>query len=348
MYRLADNENISTTEIDKGMGHMYGQTICFHEFGEPQDVLEVKRREVTPLKPDEILVEMIVRPINPSDLIPIRGAYRHRIPLPCIPGYEGVGSVIDIGSSVQKSMLGKRVLPLRGEGTWQQYVKTSSSLSIEVPNFITDDEASQSYINPLTVWIICKELFKHSNNSYLLVNACNSAIGRIFAQLSVVFGYRLIAVVRSSAYTEDLLQLGAWHVINCSQSDVYKTVMDLTMGQGVHAAIDSIGGNEGYELALAVRRGGFFLSIGLLSGLQVDWKRIAIELDIQSKIFHLRQRIQWISVDDWQNSFLQIFALLRQKQLILGKAEARYNLIEITKAVQIAELSGRQGKVLLT
>lgn len=53
-------------------------------------------------------VEMIARPINPSDLIPIRGAYRHRIPLPCIPGYEGVGSVIAIGSSVQKSMLGKR------------------------------------------------------------------------------------------------------------------------------------------------------------------------------------------------------------------------------------------------
>ncbi|NOU86356.1 zinc-binding dehydrogenase [Paenibacillus sp. LMG 31460] len=327
---------------------MNGQTICFHEFGEPQDVLAVEQRVVTPLEPDEILVEMIARPINPSDLIPIRGAYRHRISLPCIPGYEGVGSVIDIGIRVQKSMLGKRVLPLRGEGTWQQYVKTSSSLSIEVPNSITDDEASRSYINPLTAWIICKELLKRSNNSFLLVNACSSAIGRIFAQLSVVFGYRLIAVVRSSEYTQELLQLGAWHVINCSQSEVYKTVMDITMGQGVNSAIDSIGGREGYDLALTVRRGGLFLSIGLLSGLQVDWKRIAIELNIQSKIFHLRQWIQCISVHDWQNSFLQIFALLRQKQLYLGNVEARYNLNEITKAVQIAERLGRQGKLLLT
>ncbi|MBT2293363.1 zinc-dependent alcohol dehydrogenase family protein [Paenibacillus albidus] len=327
---------------------MKGQTICFHEFGEPQDVLAVEQRVITPLEPDEILVEMIARPINPSDLIPIRGAYRHRISLPCIPGYEGVGLVIDTGSRVQKSMLGKRVLPLRGEGTWQQYVKTSSSLSIEVPNFITDDEASRSYINPLTAWIIFKELLKRSDNSFLLVNACSSAIGRIFAQLSVVFGYRLLAVVRSSEYTKELLQLGAWHVIDCSQSEVYKTVMDITMGQGVNAAIDSIGGREGYDLALTVRRGGLFLSIGLLSGLQVNWKRIAIELNIQSKIFHLRQWIQCISVYDWQNSFLQIFALLRQKQLYLGNIEARYNLNEITKAVKIAERLGRQGKLLLT
>ncbi|WP_407644682.1 alcohol dehydrogenase catalytic domain-containing protein [Cohnella cholangitidis] len=56
--------------------------------------------------------------------------------MPCIPGYEGVGSVINIGSRVQKSMLGRRVLPLRGDGTWQQYVTTSASSANEVPNFV--------------------------------------------------------------------------------------------------------------------------------------------------------------------------------------------------------------------
>ncbi|WP_327205366.1 zinc-dependent alcohol dehydrogenase family protein [Paenibacillus sp. RU4T] len=308
----------------------------------------MEQRTAARLEPDEILVEMIARPINPSDLIPIRGAYRHRIPLPCIPGYEGVGSVIAVGSRVQKSMLGKRVLPLRGEGTWQQYVKASSSLSVEVPHFIPDDDASRSYINPLTAWIICKELLERSPDSFLLVNACSSAIGRIFAQLSAVFGYRLIAVVRSSDSTQELLQLGARHVVDGSESGVYDTVMDITMGRGVAAAIDSVGGGEGYDLARAVRRGGLFVSIGLLSGLQVDWKRIAMELDVRSKLFHLRHWLQGISVEEWQHSFLQIFALLRQKQLVLGNIEARYPLAEIAKAVQAAERSGRQGKLLLT
>ncbi|WP_437349879.1 hypothetical protein [Paenibacillus humicus] len=53
-------------------------------------------------------------------------------------------------------------------------------------------------------------------------------------------------------------------------------------------------------------------------------------------------------MEDWQNSFLNIFALLRQKQLCLGNIEARYPLAEIAKAVQAAERPGRQGKLLLT
>ena len=46
---------------------------------------------------------MLVRPINPSDLIPITGAYAHRIPLPNIPGYEGVGIVEDVGAGVTRA-----------------------------------------------------------------------------------------------------------------------------------------------------------------------------------------------------------------------------------------------------
>ena len=56
---------------------------------------------------------MLVRPINPSDLIPITGAYAHRIPLPNIPGYEGVGIVEDVGAFVSRELIGKRVTDTR-------------------------------------------------------------------------------------------------------------------------------------------------------------------------------------------------------------------------------------------
>ena len=51
------------------------------------------------------------------------GSYAHRISLPTIPGYEGVGIVEDVGTYVSQDLIGKRVLPLRGEGTWQEIVK---------------------------------------------------------------------------------------------------------------------------------------------------------------------------------------------------------------------------------
>ena len=76
---------------------MHGKHIQFHKFGNPKDVLQVEYKNIEPLRDNEVLVRMLVRPINPSDLIPITGAYAHRIPLPNIPGYEGIGIVEDVG-----------------------------------------------------------------------------------------------------------------------------------------------------------------------------------------------------------------------------------------------------------
>jgi NADPH:quinone reductase-like Zn-dependent oxidoreductase len=101
-------------------------------------VLKVEYKTIEPPKDNEVLVRMLARPINPSDLIPIRGSYSHRISLPNIPGYEGVGIVEDVGPFVSKKLIGKRVLPLRGEGTWQEFVKTSAEFTVLIPNSIDD------------------------------------------------------------------------------------------------------------------------------------------------------------------------------------------------------------------
>src|SRR5699024_12205315 len=102
---------------------------------------------------------MLARSINPSDLIPIRGSYSHRISLPTIPGYEGVGIVEDVGASVSPKLIGKRVLPLRGEGTWQEYVKTSADLAVSIPDFIDDFKAAQMYIIPIKAMVVCIVIF---------------------------------------------------------------------------------------------------------------------------------------------------------------------------------------------
>ena len=166
--------------------------IKFYEFGSPKDVLNVEYKSIKPPKKDEVLVRMLARPINPSDLIPIRGAYSHRIILPTIPGYEGVGVVEDVGSLVSPNLIGKRVLPLRGEGTWQEFVRTKAEFAVPIPDSIDDFTAAQMYINPITAWVTCTEVLKLQPNDILLVNACGSAIGCIFAQLSKILGFKLI------------------------------------------------------------------------------------------------------------------------------------------------------------
>ena len=328
---------------------MRGKCITFHEFGSPKNVLKVEDKSIEPPKNNEVLVRMLARPINPSDLIPIRGAYAHRISLPNIPGYEGVGIVEDVGSFVSKDLIGKRVLPLRGEGTWQEFVKTSADFAIPIPDSINDFTASQMYINPVTAWVTCTEILKLKPNDILLVNACGSSIGHLFAQLSQILGFQLIAVTRNNKHTEELLHLGASYVIDTSTVSLYESVMELTNGMGADAAIDSIGGSDGNELAFCLHPNGNFLTIGLLSGIQVNWKDIVNIARVNANMFHLRNWNKNVSVDKWQETFHRLIRLIDDKKLRFMTVDSKYDLIDVIKAIDVVEsFKKTKGKVFLT
>jgi len=323
--------------------------IKFYEFGSPKNVLKVEYKRIEPPKDNEVIVRMLARPINPSDLIPISGAYSHRISLPNIPGYEGVGIVEEVGPLVSKNLIGKRVLPLRGEGTWQELVKTSAEFAVPILDSIDDFTASQLYINPITAWVTCTEVLKLRPNDVLLVNACGSSIGHIFVQLSKILGFRLIAVTRNNKYTKDLLHLGASYVIDTSNVPLYETVMELTNGMGADAAIDSVGGSSGNDLAFCVHPNGNFITIGLLSGIPVNWADIVNKAKVNASIFHLRNWNKNVSTDKWQETFNHLISLINDKKLSLMMVNSQYDLINVKKAVAVVEsLKETKGKVFLT
>lgn len=328
---------------------MDAKYIEFNEFGCPKEVLTIEYKTIEPPKDNEVLVRMLVRPINPSDLIPIRGSYAHRISLPNIPGYEGVGIVEDVGPFVSKNLIGKRVLPLRGEGTWQEVVKTSAEFVVPIPDSIDDFTAAQMYINPVTAWVVCSEVLKLKPNDVLLVNACGSAIGHVIAQFANIFGFQLIAVTRNNDYTEELLQLGASAVIDTSKSALIETVMELTNGMGADAAIDSIGGTDGNELAFSVHPNGQFLTIGLLSGIQVNWAAIVNQAKVNANIFHLRHWNKNVSTSKWQETFNHLIKLIEGKKLRLKMVDSKYDLSDFNKAIDAVESTKKtNGKVFLT
>lgn len=328
---------------------MDAKCIRFYEFGSPKDVLKIEYKAIEPPKENEVLVRMLARPINPSDLIPIRGSYAHRISLPNIPGYEGVGIVEEVGPLVSKNLIGKRVLPLRGEGTWQEFVTTSVEYAVCIPDTIDDFTAAQIYINPITAWVVCTEVLKLRPNDDLLVNASGSAIGHIFAQLSKILGFRLIAVTRNNNYTEELLHLGASYVIDTSKFPLHETIMELTNGKGADAAIDSVGGSSGTDLAFCVHPNGNFLTIGLLSGAQVNWADIVNKAKGNANLFHLRNWNKNVSTEKWQGTFNHLIRLINDKKLSLMMEDSQYDLSNVKEAVEVVGSSKiAKGKVFLT
>lgn len=103
------------------------QSVQFDQFGEPAEVLQTRDIETPHPKSGEVLVRMLFSPVNPSDLMTVRGVYGKLPNLPCTPGYEGVGVVEASGGGLLgKFLVGKRVALLNGiNGNWQE--KTTAS-----------------------------------------------------------------------------------------------------------------------------------------------------------------------------------------------------------------------------
>src|SRR3712207_2810487 len=97
-------------------------SVRFQEFGEPLKALRVEEVPRPSPGPGEVLVRMRARPVNPSDLLTVRGLYGVLPKLPASPGLEGVGEVAAVGEGVGQLSAGRRVIPLGVSGTWQEYL----------------------------------------------------------------------------------------------------------------------------------------------------------------------------------------------------------------------------------
>ena len=80
-----------------------GQTMLravVRAFGEPRQAVGIEEAERIAPGPGEVEIRIRRAAINPSDLIPVTGAYRSRTTLPFVPGFEGVGEIVRMGDGV--------------------------------------------------------------------------------------------------------------------------------------------------------------------------------------------------------------------------------------------------------
>ena len=68
------------------------------------------------------------------------------------PGSEGVGIIDAVGSDVPRTRIGERVVLLDVPGTWREQVISPAARAIPVPAAISDEDAAQALINPMTAW----------------------------------------------------------------------------------------------------------------------------------------------------------------------------------------------------
>lgn len=306
--------------------------VIAHAFGQPEQALAYGPGERPDLDAGSVLVRMRASPINPSDLISVTGAYRHRTPLPFVPGFDGVGIVAEVGGDVDPAMSGKRVLPLGSAGNWQTWKAVPASWCVTVPDDFSDDQAATAYINPLTARLLMDALAP-APGARIGITAGASAIGRMLIRLLAAAGAQPIALVRSEASWDALRDEPAMVVFNG------QALPELAGG------LDAVGGPVGGRLAAAIRPGGLLLHYGLLSGQPLAGPVLAAAR-ARIGLFRLRDWVHAAPREQLQAAMAETFAAIRTGHLASDIA-AHYPLAAFRDALAHDARAGRRGKIIL-
>lgn len=330
------------------------RAVQFEEFGEPADVLSVTEAPPPQPQPGEVCVRMIASPVNPSDLMTIRGVYGRRPELPATPGYEGVGVVEASGGGLLgKYLVGKRVAALNGSGgNWAEHVVIPAKQAIPLASDLPWEQAAMFFVNPAAAWVMTRRVLCVPSGEWLLQTAAGSALGRMVVRLGRRFGFRTLNVIRSTGASNELQDLGANAVIvydgnPAGAAEFQREVRKITNGEGVKYAIDPVGGGAGSAAVGCLAEGGRMLVYGTLSGAPLSFSsRELMTPGARIEGFWLARWMQAQGLFGKLKLVRHVTKLIRAGVLASEVGES-FPLDQIADAVKQSEQPGRGGKVLL-
>ncbi|WDD37009.1 zinc-dependent alcohol dehydrogenase family protein (plasmid) [Nostoc sp. UHCC 0926] len=331
------------------------KALLFYKVGEPKDVLILKDiPEPTP-DPDEVVVRVLLAPINPSDLHMIRGRYGYQPDLPASPGSEGVGIVEALGAGVTEISVGTRVICIGCWNLWRQLLVCKPEQLVAVPDEISDQTAAVSFTNPITAWGLTIATHQLKQNEWLLQTAAASSVGEFVLQLAKLHGFKTINVIWKREQEKKIRALSGDVVICTEDEDLQSRLVKVTDGKGVSKAIDCVAGEVGAEIIRNLAPGGMMLQYGALSThRQTDPQKLVMPV-FSPKLIYSTGTIRgwwlprWIasqSLSQVRNTVAELLSLIASGRLSVPET-ASYPLTHFTEALQATESSSRGTKLLI-
>jgi NADPH2:quinone reductase len=299
--------------------------------------------------PGEVLVRMAASPINPSDLASLLGTYKVQKPLPCIPGIEGSGIVVAVGSGLLPRLrLGKRVacasMPTSG-GTWAEYMVTSAKLCILLRADVTLEQGATMMVNPFTALALL-EIARRGKHAAIVNTAAASALGKMLLRLCRQNGLPIICVVRRKEQVDLIRSLGGEHVLDSSAPDFDPQLRELMHRLKATLILDAVAGGLTNQLLEAAPAGSTALMYSIMS-------RECCVLNPREFVF-ADKRLVGFYLTDWlaKKGMLQQLQTAGKVQRLLAttlqtEVQQRLPLSSVRQAIDLYVGNMSAGKVLL-
>lgn len=326
--------------------------VQFARFADPAEVLEVVEQPDPPAPgPGEVRLAFEAAPINPSDLLTVRGEYGTRPELPATPGYEGVGRVEAVGEGVTHLTPGDRVLLMTVRGTWRSAATVKAARLFPLPD-ADPLQLAMLTANPPTALLMLEQFGGLVEGDWVVQNAANSGVGAAVVAVARERGLRTVNVVRRESALAELEALGG-DLVLVDGPDLARRVRSELEARGgaartaVKLGVDAVGGQATARLARCVADGGTVVSYGSLSEEAcVIEPRETIFRDVTLRGFWLTRWIAGAPPDELARVFGTVARLVAEGRLRVP-VEATYPLARVREACAHAAREGRGGKVLL-
>lgn len=240
------------------------QAIRIHEYGGPE-VLRWEAVNVGEPGAGQVRIRQTACGLNYIDIYMRDGLY----PLPQLPatlGMEAAGIVEAVGKSVTDLAIGDRVAYAMNVGGYAEARIIDAASLIKLPDSIDDNTAAAMMLQGMTAHYLLFRSYPLKAGDTILVYAAAGGVGLMLCQWAKHLGASVIGVVGSAQKAELAMANGCDHPIIYAKENIAECVRELTHGEGVAAAYDSMG-KDTFEASLdSLRPFGVLVSFGNATG----------------------------------------------------------------------------------
>lgn len=315
------------------------------EFGKPWEtakVVDVVEREPGP---GEVSITVEAAPINPSDLLMMRGFYGVRPALPAVFGTEGVGRVASVGAGVGHLKTGDRVLVPYETAAYAERAVGPATWLFPLPEDTDVLQLAMLGVNPPTAYLMLKEFVALQPGEWVIQNAANSSVGRAVIAVARSLGLKTVNVVRREEALRDLEAIGG-DVALIDGPDLGKRVAAATGKARIRLGLEAIGGAATPSLMSALAPGATVVNYAGLSaqpGLAPQPDIIFREQSIRG--FWLAPWFRRAKPEQIANMYRELLPLVASGK-IRAPVERTYALDKAAEALSLAARA--KAKVLFT
>ncbi|MFM1725510.1 quinone oxidoreductase [Rhodococcus sp. PAM 2766] len=213
--------------------------------------------------PDDLLVATDAIGINFIDTYIRAGIYPTE--LPYVPGNEGTGVVVAVGSAVTEFGVGDRVAWADAAGGYAEKVVVPASAAVDVPDGVAPELAASALLQGMTAHYLIESAYPARPGETVLVHAGAGGVGLLLTQMATAKGVKVITTVSTDEKEALSREAGAWRVLRYGDALADK-VRELTGGEGVAAVYDGVG-KDTFDASLdALRIRGTLVLFGAASG----------------------------------------------------------------------------------